>query len=94
MAAIKKLKPTTPGQRQRIAPTFEEITTDKPYKPLLEVIKRTGGRNNDGRRSMRYIGGGHKQKLRIIDFKRDKFDIPAVVKSIEYELKKSLKKKK
>jgi large subunit ribosomal protein L2 len=70
MAAIKKIKPTTPGQRHRIAPTFEEITTDKPYKPLLEPIKRTGGRNADGRRSMRYIGGGHKRRYRVIDFAR------------------------
>ncbi len=85
MAAIKKLKPTTPGQRQRIAPTFEEITAKAPYKPLLEPIKRTGGRNSDGRRSMRYIGGGHKRRYRIIDFARRKFDVPAEVLSIEYD---------
>ncbi len=85
MAAIKKLKPTTPGQRQRIAPTFEEITAKAPYKPLLEPIKRTGGRNSDGRRSMRYIGGGHKRRYRIIDFARRKFDVPAEVLTIEYD---------
>jgi large subunit ribosomal protein L2 len=85
MAAIKKIKPTTPGQRHRIAPTFEEITTDKPYKPLLEPIKRTGGRNADGRRSMRYIGGGHKRRYRVIDFARQKFDVPATVLTVEYD---------
>ncbi len=85
MAAIKKLKPTTPGQRQRIAPTFEEITAKSPYKPLLEPIKRTGGRNSDGRRSMRYIGGGHKRRYRVIDFARRKFDVTAEVKTIEYD---------
>jgi large subunit ribosomal protein L2 len=85
MAAIKKINPTTPGQRQRIAPTFEELTASKPYKPLLEVIKRTGGRNNDGRMTMRYIGGGHKRRYRIIDFARTKFDVPATVLTVEYD---------
>ena len=85
MAAIKKINPTTPGQRQRIAPTFEELTASKPYKPLLEVIKRTGGRNNDGRMTMRYIGGGHKRRYRVIDFARTKFDVPATVLTVEYD---------
>ena len=85
MASIRKLKPTTPGQRHRIAPTFDEITTDKPYKPLLEPIKRTGGRNADGRRSMRYIGGGHKRRYRVIDFIRAKHDVPATVLTVEYD---------
>jgi large subunit ribosomal protein L2 len=85
MAAIRKINPTTPGQRQRIAPTFEELTASKPYKPLLEVIKRTGGRNNDGRMTMRYIGGGHKRRYRIIDFARTKFDVPATVLTVEYD---------
>jgi large subunit ribosomal protein L2 len=85
MAAIRKINPTTPGQRQRIAPTFEEITASKPYKPLLEVIKRTGGRNNDGRMTMRYIGGGHKRRYRVIDFNRAKFDVPATVLTVEYD---------
>jgi len=83
--AVKKLKPTTPGQRFRIAPTFSEITKSKPEKSLLEPLKKTGGRNNQGKMTMRYIGGGHKRRYRIIDFKRDKFDIPATVQSIEYD---------
>jgi large subunit ribosomal protein L2 len=83
--SVRKLRPITPGQRFRTAPTFEEITTDKPEKSLLSKIKRSGGRNNQGRMTMRYIGGGHKKQYRIIDFKRDKFDIPATVKSIEYD---------
>jgi large subunit ribosomal protein L2 len=85
MAAIRKINPTTPGQRQRIAPTFEELTASKPYKPLLEVIKKTGGRNNDGHRTMRYRGGGHKRRYRIIDFNRVKHDVPATVLTIEYD---------
>jgi large subunit ribosomal protein L2 len=85
MAATRKINPTTPGQRQRIAPTFEELTASKPYKPLLEVVKRTGGRNDSGRMTMRYIGGGHKRRYRIIDFARTKFDIPATVLTVEYD---------
>ncbi len=83
--AVKKLKPTSPGQRQRIAPSFEEITTSKPYKPLLVPIKKTGGRNNFGHRAMRYIGGGHKRRYRLIDFYRDKFDVEATVLTVEYD---------
>lgn len=83
--AIKKLRPITPGQRFRVAPGFTEITSDTPEKSLLQSVKRSGGRNNSGRMTMRYMGGGHKQRMRIIDFKRDKFNIPAVVKSIEYD---------
>jgi large subunit ribosomal protein L2 len=82
---VRRLKPTTPGQRFRVANTFEEITTDKPEKSLLVPIKKSGGRNNDGRMTMRYLGGGHKQRYRVIDFKREKFDVPATVKSIEYD---------
>ena len=89
MAAIKKLKPTTPGQRHRIAPTFDEITASKPEKSLLTFIGKSGGRNSDGKRSMRYIGGGHKQMYRIIDFKRDKDGVPAKVKSVEYDPNRS-----
>ncbi len=89
MAAIKKLKPTTPGQRHRIAPTFDEITESKPEKSLLTFIGKSGGRNSDGKRSMRYIGGGHKQMYRIIDFKRDKDGVPAKVKSVEYDPNRS-----
>jgi large subunit ribosomal protein L2 len=82
---IKKLKPNTPGQRHRIAPDFSDITTSKPEKSLTATIKRTGGRNNEGHRTARYIGGGHKRRYRIIDFKRNKFDITAEVKTIEYD---------
>ncbi|MDQ3536394.1 MAG: 50S ribosomal protein L2 [Bacteroidota bacterium] len=87
--AIRKLRPITPGQRFRTAPTFSEITTNVPEKSLLQTLNRTGGRNSDGRMSMRYIGGGHKKKLRIIDFQRTKFDIPATVKTIEYDPNRS-----
>jgi large subunit ribosomal protein L2 len=83
--AVKKLKPVTPGTRFRVAPAFDEITASKPEKSLLAPKKKTGGRNNVGKMTARYIGGGHKQRLRIIDFKRDKFGVPAVVKSIEYD---------
>jgi large subunit ribosomal protein L2 len=83
--ALKKLKPVTPGTRHRLAPGFEDITEDRPEKSLLVTLKKTGGRNSDGRMTMRYIGGGHKQKLRIIDYKRDKFSVPATVQSIEYD---------
>ncbi|MCU0444394.1 MAG: 50S ribosomal protein L2 [Microscillaceae bacterium] len=83
--ALKKLRPITPGTRFRLAPTFDEITKSTPEKSLLQPIKKSGGRNNLGRRTMRYIGGGHKQFYRVIDFKRDKFGIPAVVKAIEYD---------
>ena len=82
---VKKLRPVTPGQRFRVAPAFTEITTNRPEKSLLAPIKKSGGRNNSGRMTMRYMGGGHKQRMRIIDFKRDKFNIPATVKSVEYD---------
>lgn len=83
--ALKKLKPVTPGTRHRMAPSFDDITASKPEKSLVKTVKKTGGRNSKGRMTMRYIGGGHKQKLREIDFKRNKFGIPATVKSIEYD---------
>lgn len=82
---VKKIKPMTPGQRHRVAPTFEEITASKPEKSLLSIKKRTGGRDNFGHRSARYIGGGHKRKYRVIDFRREKDGVPAIVKSIEYD---------
>lgn len=82
---IKKLKPITPGQRLRSAPTFDELTKSTPEKSLLAPLSRTGGRNNQGRRSTRQMGGGHKQMYRIIDFNRSKHGIPATVKSIEYD---------
>lgn len=86
---IKKLKPVTPGTRHKVALTFDEITTNKPYKPLLVPIKKTGGRNNQGKQTMRYIGGGHKRKYRLVDFKRDKHDVSAKVLTIEYDPNRS-----
>lgn len=83
--AVKKLRPVTPGTRFRIAPTFSEITKSTPEKSLTEPLKKTGGRNNTGKMTMRYIGGGHKRKYRIIDFKRDKHNVPATVEAIEYD---------
>lgn len=83
--ALKKLKPTTPGQRHKIASSFDEITKSKPEKNLVFGIHKSGGRNNQGKMTMRYIGGGHKKLYRIIDFLREKDNIPAVVKSIEYD---------
>jgi large subunit ribosomal protein L2 len=83
--SVRKLKPVTPGQRFRVVNGFDTITTDKPEKSLLASKKRSGGRNNSGKMTMRYIGGGHKKKYRVIDFKRDKSGIPATVKSIEYD---------
>src|SRR6476620_10506270 len=83
--ALRKYKPTTAGTRWRIGNAYAEITTNVPEKSLLEKQKNTAGRNAQGRRSMRYMGGGNKTMYRIIDFKRDKKDIPAVVKSIEYD---------
>jgi large subunit ribosomal protein L2 len=82
---IKKLKPTTPGTRFRSDSTFEEITKTTPEKSLTVAIKKSGGRNNLGRITTRFIGGGHKRKYRIIDFKRDKQGVPAKVFSIEYD---------
>ena len=83
--SVRKLKPITPGQRFRVVNGFDAITTDKPEKSLLAPNKRSGGRNNQGRMTTRNIGGGHKQRYRIIDFKRDKQGIPATVKTIEYD---------
>lgn len=87
--ALKKLRPTTPGQRFRIAPAFDEITASEPEKSLLAPLKNSGGRNNSGKMSNRYMGGGHKAKYRIIDFKRDKASVPATVKTIEYDPNRS-----
>ena len=83
--ALKKFRPITPGQRHKVALTFDEITTSKPEKSLLAKQKRSGGRNDTGKMTIENIGGGHKQRYRIIDFKRDKFDIPAKVATIEYD---------
>lgn len=82
---IKKYKPTSPGRRGMTVSTFEEITTSSPEKSLLQPIKGKAGRNNQGRLTTRHQGGGHKQMYRIVDFKRNKDDIPAKVVSIEYD---------
>jgi len=83
--ALKKFKPMTAGTRWKIGNAYAEVTTNKPEKSLLEPIHSTGGRNAQGRRAMRYIGGGHKKHYRIVDFKRNKKDIEAKVVSIEYD---------
>lgn len=87
--ALRKYKPITAGTRWRIGNAYAEITTDQPEKSLLEKVQATGGRNAQGRRAMRYIGGGHKKAYRIIDFKRDKKGIEAKVASIEYDPNRS-----
>jgi len=83
--SVRKLKPITPGQRFRVVNGFDAITTDKPEKSLIAPIKRTGGRNSQGKMTMRYKGGGHKRRYRKIDFKRNKVGIPATVATIEYD---------
>jgi large subunit ribosomal protein L2 len=83
--AVRKIKPVTPGQRHKIASTFETITSASPEKSLLRPLSKTGGRNGNGKRTMRYIGGGHKKMYRIIDFLREKDGMPATVKTIEYD---------
>jgi len=87
--AVKAFKPTSPGRRFQTVSAFEELTTDRPEKSLLRPLKRTGGRNCYGRVTARYIGGGHKKKYRLIDFRRDKRDIPATVATIEYDPNRS-----
>ena len=82
---IKTFKPITPGQRGKTGYTFDEITKAKPYKKLLVALKKSGGRNNLGRITIRFRGGGHKRQYRLIDFKRNKFDIPGAIESIEYD---------
>ena len=83
--ALKKFRPLTPGQRHKIAVVFDDVTSSKPEKSLVVTHKSTGGRNAVGKMTVRNIGGGHKKKYRLIDFKRDKFGIPAIVKTIEYD---------
>ncbi len=82
---LRKFKPVTPGTRFRIGNDYSEITTNVPEKSLVVKQKRSGGRNNTGKMTMRYLGGGHKQLYRLIDFKRDKKDIPATVATVEYD---------
>ncbi len=88
--AVRKLRPTTPGQRHKIIGTFDTITASAPEKSLVVESKgKSGGRNHDGKMTMRYLGGGHKRKYRVIDFKRNKDGVPATVKSIEYDPNRS-----
>lgn len=87
--AIKKYKPTSPGRREMTALTFEEITRSTPEKALTAPLKRTGGRNVNGRITSRWRGQGHKKRYRVIDFKRDKRDVPAKVASVEYDPNRS-----
>ena len=86
---IKSFKPITPSQRYRTVSTFEEITTDTPEKSLLATIQKSGGRNSSGHITMRRRGGGNKRKYRIVDFKRNKFDVPGKVATIEYDPNRS-----
>ena len=86
---IRKYKPTSPGRRQMTVQTFDEITTSEPYKPLTEKLQRSGGRNSTGEVTMWWRGGGHKRLYRIIDFKRDKKNIPGKVSTIEYDPNRS-----
>ena len=83
--AVKKLRPVTPGTRYRVAPDFAEITGYASEKSLLSTIKKKGGRNNDGKMTVRNVGGGHKKKMRLVDFKRKKAGVPGTVKAIEYD---------
>ena len=87
--AVKKLKPDTPSQRYMSVSSFDELTTNKPYRKLTTPIKKTGGRNNSGRITSRRRGGGHKRRYRIIDFKRNKFDVSGEVLTIEYDPNRS-----
>jgi large subunit ribosomal protein L2 len=86
---VKRLRPITPGTRFRVANTFAELTASEPEKSLTVSLSKSGGRNNQGKMTMRYIGGGHKRKYRIIDFKRDKHGVLAEVKTVEYDPNRS-----
>jgi len=86
---IKSYRPQTAGLRHRTGLTYEELTTDKPYKPLLTFLAKSGGRNNRGHLSMRNRGGGHKKMYRVIDFRRDKLEIPGIVETVEYDPNRS-----
>ena len=87
--AVKIYKPTSPGRRGMTSPTFEEITKSTPERRLTRPLRKSGGRDHNGTVSIRHRGGGHKRHLRLIDFKRDKFDIPAKVATIEYDPNRS-----
>ena len=86
---IRKYKPTSPGRRFQTVQTFDEITVTKPHKPLTEPLPKAGGRNNRGRITVWQRGGGHKRTYRIIDFKRDKKDVPGTVTTVEYDPNRS-----
>ncbi|MFW6131364.1 MAG: 50S ribosomal protein L2 [Candidatus Aminicenantaceae bacterium] len=86
---LKKYKPTTSSLRQKTGLTFEELTTQKPYKPFVQSLPKSGGRNSRGRISIRHRGGGHKRRYRIIDFKRKKINVPGEVETIEYDPNRS-----
>ena len=86
---IKTYRPQTAGLRHRTGLTYEELTTDKPYKPLLTFFAKSGGRNNRGHLSIRNRGGGHKKMYRVIDFRRDKLEIPGIVETVEYDPNRS-----
>ena len=86
---IRPLKPITPGSRFATRPDFVDITTDKPEKNLTIALRKTGGRNNNGRITCRHRGGGHRRRYRIIDFKRNKFEVPGKVATIEYDPNRS-----
>jgi large subunit ribosomal protein L2 len=83
--AVRKFKPVTPGQRHKIISTYEEVTTNVPEKSLVRPIKKSGGRNNSGKMTVRQIGGGHKRKYRVIDFMRNKDGVSATVQTVEYD---------
>lgn len=87
--AVRKFKPMTPGQRHKVIGTFDDITTSTPEKSLVTPLKSSGGRNNTGKMTMRYLGGGHKRQYRIIDFMRNKDGMTATVKTIEYDPNRS-----
>lgn len=86
---VKKFRPVTPGTRHKVIGTFDDITSTKPEKSLLRPLKKTGGRNNTGKMTMRHIGGGHKRRYRLIDMKRDKDGMIATVRTIEYDPNRS-----
>ena len=87
--AIRKYKPTSPGRRFQTGADFTEITTDRPHRPLTKPLKKSGGRNNRGELTSWWRGGGHKRAYRVIDFRRDKRDVPAKVSTIEYDPNRS-----
>ncbi len=86
---IKTYRPVTPAMRHRTGNTYEDLTTDKPYKPLLESYPKSGGRDSRGRLAIRNRGGGHKRLYRMLDFRRDKIDIPGTIETIEYDPNRS-----